>query len=298
MPQILVVDDIAANIEILSAHLQDEGYQVLEAQSGQQALTLLQANPLDIDLILLDVMMPIMSGLDVLAHVKRNLDTEGVPVILVTANADDNNVAEGLDMGAFDYIIKPYSSVVLLARVRAALREKERLDLLEKWATTDPLTELYNRRHFFDLADRELERSRRLKSELSFIMLDIDFFKRVNDTYGHISGDSGLIQLANTLQTAMRKVDFCCRFGGEEFVLCLPDTSSGGALELAERIRKQVANTPVLTLDNQKIQIKISLGIASNNNDKNVEAILQRADAALYQAKEAGRNQTKVAKTH
>lgn len=295
MSQILVVDDIAANVEILSFHLQDEGYQVIEAQSGQQALTVLQSNPMDIDLILLDVMMPVMSGLDVLAQVKRNPDTEGVPVILVTANADDNNVAEGLDMGAFDYIIKPYSSVVLLARVRAALREKERLDLLEKWATTDPLTELYNRRHFFDLADRELERSRRLKSELSFIMLDIDFFKHVNDTYGHISGDNSLIQLAKTLQAALRKVDFCCRFGGEEFVLCLPDTSSEGALELAERIRKQVANTPVLTQDNEKIQIKVSLGIASNNHDENVEAILQRADAALYQAKEAGRNQTKVA---
>jgi two-component system cell cycle response regulator len=295
MSQILVVDDVPANVEILSFHLEDEGYHVIEAQNGEQALTILQTQPGNIDLILLDVMMPIMSGLDVLAQVKRNPDLENIPVVLVTANADDHNVAEGLDMGAFDYIIKPYSLLVLLARVRAALREKERKDLLEKWATTDPLTGLYNRRHFFELADRELERSRRLKSELSFIMLDIDFFKQVNDKYGHLSGDCGLIQLAKILKDALRKVDFCCRFGGEEFVLCLPDTSSQGAWEVAERIRTQVSCSPIIIQDQQQIQIQISLGITTSKRDKNVEEILKRADKALYQAKEAGRNQSKLA---
>ena len=295
MTQILVVDDVPANVEILSFHLEDEGYEVIEAQSGEQALGILQSTEKEIDLILLDVMMPVMSGLDVLAQVKRNPETDNIPVILVTANADDQNVAEGLDMGAFDYIIKPYSLVVLLARVRAALREKERQDLLEKWATTDPLTELYNRRHFFDLADRELERSRRLKSELSFIMLDIDFFKQVNDKYGHLTGDNALILLSGILKDALRKVDFCCRFGGEEFVLCLPDTPSQGAWEVAERIRTQVACTPLPTQNNQEIYIQVSLGIASSKREHSVEVILKRADEALYQAKESGRNQTKVA---
>lgn len=295
MTQILVVDDVPANVEILSFHLEDEGYEVIEAQSGEQALGILQSTEKEIDLILLDVMMPVMSGLDVLAQVKRNPETDNIPVILVTANADDQNVAEGLDMGAFDYIIKPYSLVVLLARVRAALREKERQDLLEKWATTDPLTELYNRRHFFDLADRELERSRRLKSELSFIMLDIDLFKQVNDKYGHLTGDNALILLSGILKDALRKVDFCCRFGGEEFVLCLPDTPSQGAWEVAERIRTQVACTPLPTQNNQEIYIQVSLGIASSKREHSVEVILKRADEALYQAKESGRNQTKVA---
>ena len=295
MTRILVVDDVPANVEILSFHLEDEGYEVIEAQSGEQALGILQSSEKEIDLILLDVMMPVMSGLDVLAQVKRNPETDNIPVILVTANADDQNVAEGLDMGAFDYIIKPYSLVVLLARVRAALREKERQDLLEKWATTDPLTELYNRRHFFDLADRELERSRRLKSELSFIMLDIDLFKQVNDKYGHLTGDNALILLSGILKDALRKVDFCCRFGGEEFVLCLPDTPSQGAWEVAERIRTQVACTPLPTQNNQEIYIQVSLGIASSKREHTVEVILKRADEALYQAKESGRNQTKVA---
>ena len=295
MSKILVVDDIPANIEILKIHLSDVGYDILEACDGPQALDLLNEQGDDIDLVLLDVMMPGMSGLDVLKNIRMQENLKNTPVILVTANADDQNVAEGLDLGAFDYIIKPYSLMVLLARVRTALREKERLDLLEKWATTDPLTELYNRRHFFDLADRELERSRRLKSELSFIMLDIDFFKQVNDQHGHLTGDNALILLSNILKDALRKVDFCCRFGGEEFVLCLPDTPSQGAWEVAERIRTQVACTPLPTQDNKEIYIQVSLGIASSKREHSVEVILKRADEALYKAKESGRNQTKVA---
>ncbi len=177
MSRILVVDDIPANVDILSIHLSDEGYKVVEALSGKAALNILNddenTSEHEIDLILLDVMMPIMSGLEVLAQLKSNPNTQNIPVILVTANADEQNVAEGLDMGAFDYVIKPYSLLVLLARVRTALREKERQDLLEKWATTDPLTELLNRRHFFDLAERELDRSKRLQSPLSFIMIEV-----------------------------------------------------------------------------------------------------------------------------
>jgi len=294
MARILIVDDVPANLQILNVHLTDEDYEVVECQSGKAALELLAEDPDMVDLILLDVMMPIMSGLEVLAALKRNPLTEHIPVILVTANADDQNVAEGLDMGAFDYIIKPYSLVVLLARVRAALREKERQDLLEKWATTDPLTELMNRRHFFELADRELEQTRRSARPLSFIMLDIDHFKQVNDNHGHLVGDNALIQLAALLKDQLRKVDFCGRYGGEEFVLCLPDTPMQGALEVAERIRQEVPTIRIDTPKGEPLNITISLGIAENNNDDSVEDILKRADKALYMAKEAGRNQSKT----
>jgi len=296
MTQILIVDDVPANLQILNVHLGDQGYDVIEAQSGQQALDILKKTPNDIDLILLDVMMPIMSGLDVLKEIKKNPQLENIPTILVTANADDDNVAEGLDLGAFDYIIKPYSLVVLLARVRSALREKERLDLLEKWATTDPLTGLMNRRHFFELADRELEQTRRSDRPLSFIMLDIDHFKQVNDQHGHLIGDAALIELAKLLKQQLRKVDFCGRYGGEEFILCLPDTPLIGALDVAERIRKAVLHIEIETPDNQPVHFSISLGIAQNKQDPSVEAILKRADHALYEAKEAGRNQSKTAK--
>ncbi len=295
MSKILIVDDIPANLQILNVHLTDEDYEVIECQSGPQALDELKINPEAIDLILLDVMMPGMSGLEVLAEIKRNPQTENIPIILVTANADDQNVAEGLDMGAFDYIIKPYSLVVLLARVRAALREKERQDLLEKWATTDPLTGLMNRRHFFELADRELEQTRRSNRPLSFIMLDIDHFKKVNDEHGHLVGDAAIIQIAELLKQELRKVDFCGRYGGEEFVLCLPDTPLQGALELGERIRQEVEKLEIDTKDDNLLHITASLGMAENQQDPNVEAILKRADHALYEAKKAGRNQSKTA---
>ena len=299
MSRILVVDDIPANVEILSIHLNDEGYEVVEALSGKQALAILQQSGQDgeaeIDLILLDVMMPIMSGLEVLAHIKKDTQTQNIPVILVTANADEQNVAGGLDMGAFDYIIKPYSLLVLLARVRTALREKERQDLLEKWATTDPLTEHFNRRYFFEMAHRELDRSNRLHSPLSFIMLDIDHFKMVNDQHGHLVGDVALVRLAKILRQQLRSVDLCCRYGGEEFVLCLPDTHLEGAKDVAERIRLAILQETIDTNQGLSLSISISLGVADNQEDQSVEGILKRADAALYQAKDGGRNQTRIA---
>jgi len=299
MSRILVVDDIPANVEILSIHLHDEGYEVVEALSGKQALSILHLSNEDgeeeIDLILLDVMMPIMSGLEVLAQIKKDPQTQNIPVILVTANADEHNVAEGLDMGAFDYIIKPYSLLVLLARVRTALREKERQDLLEKWATTDPLTEHFNRRHFFEMAHRELDRSYRLHSPLSFIMLDIDNFKKVNDQYGHLVGDMVLVRLAKILRQQLRSVDLCCRYGGEEFVLCLPDTHLEGAKDVAERIRLAILQETIRSNDDLPLSISISLGVADSQDDQSVEGILKRADAALYQAKDGGRNQTRLA---
>lgn len=299
MARILVVDDIPANVEILSIHLTDEGYEVIKSLSGKETFEILNTSQGDsereIDLILLDVMMPIMSGLEVLSQLKGSPQTMNIPVILVTANADEQNVAEGLDMGAFDYIIKPYSLLVLLARVRTALREKERQDLLERWATTDPLTELLNRRHFYELSDRELDRSQRLKSPLSFVMLDIDFFKKVNDQFGHLVGDTVLIILAKLLKEHLRSVDLCCRYGGEEFVICLPDTNQEGAHDVAERIRIAVSQESILASEDSELFISVSLGVATGLEHEKVEAILKRADVALYKAKDAGRNQTQVA---
>lgn len=294
MSKILVVDDIPANIEILKIHLSDVGYDILEASDGPQALDILSEQGDDIDLVLLDVMMPSMSGLAVLKNIRKQSKLINTPVILVTANADDQNVAQGLDLGAFDYIIKPYSLMVLLARVRTALREKERLDLLERWATTDPLTGLLNRRFFFELAERETERSLRHNNAISYIMLDIDFFKKVNDEYGHIAGDQTLINLSQLIKRQLRKIDFCCRFGGEEFVICLPDTELEQGREVAERLRLAVEKMP-LNCDNKTFNICVSLGIACNKKNEQPEQTISRADTALYKAKEAGRNQTQLA---
>lgn len=290
MTNILIVDDMSSNLEILDVLLSDEGHQVIKALSGSAALKLVQEQYGTLDLIMLDIMMPDMNGLELLAILKENPQFTRIPVIMVTAHNDDKMVAQGLDMGAFDYITKPFSSTVLLARVRTALREKERLDLLEKWATTDPLTGLMNRRYFFEMADRELERSNRQNSPVSFIMLDVDLFKKANDTYGHILADTILVELAKRFHQALRKVDFCCRFGGEEFVICLPDTPKQSAYEVAERIRL-ACSKPIINI---KDPITISLGVTTNLADDTIEQILKRCDQALYEAKDAGRNQTKV----
>jgi len=292
MSRILIVDDVASNVQILSVHLQDEGYRVMETQRGDEAIELLKQHS-DIDLVLLDVEMPKMNGLEVLKIIKSEPDTKDVPVILVTANGDDDSVVDGLDMGAFDYVIKPYSLSVLMARVRSALREKERLNLLEKWATTDPLTGLYNRRYFFEQANREIERSTRNQSPLTFVIMDIDHFKKVNDQYGHLLGDDVLEILAALFKESLRKVDICCRFGGEEFVLCLPDTDQDTAFEVAERVRKQAKKLSFET-DKETIHITISMGIASYKQDDSLETVLKRADEALYLAKDSGRDQTQI----
>ena len=290
MTNILIVDDMSSNLEILDALLSDEGHAVIRALTGAAALEQVHQHYDSLDLIMLDIMMPGMSGLELLTILKQNPQYARIPVIMVTANDDDKVVAQGLDLGAIDYIIKPFSSTVLLARVRAALREKERLDLLEKWATTDPLTGLLNRRYFFEMANRELERSNRQNSPVSFIMLDVDFFKQANDAYGHILADTILVELAKRFHQALRKVDFCCRFGGEEFVICLPDTPKKSAYEVAERIRLSCSK-PIIDI---KDPITISLGATTNLADDTIEQILKRCDQALYEAKDAGRNQTKV----
>ena len=290
MTNILIVDDMSSNLEILDALLSDEGHAVIRALTGAAALKQVHQHYDSLDLIMLDIMMPGMSGLELLTILKQNPQYARIPVIMVTANDDDKVVAQGLDLGAIDYIIKPFSSTVLLARVRAALREKERLDLLEKWATTDPLTGLLNRRYFFEMADRELERSNRQNSPVSFIMLDVDFFKQANDAYGHILADTILVELAKRFHQALRKVDFCCRFGGEEFVICLPDTPKKSAYEVAERIRL-ACSKPIIDI---KDPITISLGVTTNLADDTIEQMLKRCDQALYEAKDAGRNQTKV----
>ncbi len=291
MPNILVVDDIESNIHLLTMQLSDANYNVVAARSGGEALELTRQQ--EFDLVLLDVMMPGMNGLELLSRLKKEPTTNNIPVILVTANSDDENIAQGLDLGCHDYITKPYSLVVLMARVRAALREKERLDLLEKWATTDPLTGIFNRRHFFELASREFERTHRGHTDLTFIMLDVDHFKCVNDDYGHQAGDLVLIALAQLLVKQLRKVDFCGRFGGEEFVVCLPDTAESAAYDVAERIRKASAEMVTAT-PNATLKITISLGTAAFDADSRLEDIIKRADNALYEAKEGGRNLTKT----
>jgi diguanylate cyclase (GGDEF)-like protein len=289
--KILVVDDVSENVTLLRFQLESEGYVVVEALNGQQAIEIAeQQSP---DLVLLDVMMPGMTGLDVVRILKQAQQLNKIPIILVTANSDDESVVEGLDLGAYDYIIKPYNPTVMFARVRAALREKERQDLLERWATTDPLTDISNRRYFFSETEREFERAKR-GSLMSLLLLDIDKFKLVNDQYGHIAGDQALINLANILKKSFRKVDIYGRFGGEEFIVCLPDTPLDASVDVAERLRKTIQEQPIGS-DKGEFHISVSIGVTNfTSADKQLADMIKRADLALYRAKENGRNRVEV----
>ncbi len=289
---VLVVDDVPDNVKLLVYNLEDEGYRVLEAFSGAEALSVIEKE--SPDLVLLDVMMPDQSGLEVLQTIKASDETAHIPVILVTANSLDEHVAQGLDLGAYDYVIKPYSYTVLAARIRAALREKEHQEKLEQLAATDPLTQLMNRRQFSQMVQREIQRVRRTGTPLSLMVLDIDHFKRINDTYGHDVGDEAIIALANNLREQVRAIDLIARLGGDEFIICLPETDVQQAKNVAERIRGSIEHLHLTSRSGKPIEFTLSIGLAPLSGDSDFEDLYIAADQALYQAKHHGRNQTQV----
>lgn len=304
---ILVVDDVNQNLQVVGEILEKVGYGTTFATSGMQAIERIKtANP---DLILLDLMMPGINGLEVCEKIKSNSEFVNIPIIFLTASQDENHLLEAFEKGAVDYVTKPFKTPELLARVRTHLELKYTRDQfkklldeqailteeLEKLATTDPLTGVWNRRHLFALAEREITRVHRYNRPLSLLIIDIDHFKIINDTYGHAGGDEVLAILAKTVLNCLRKADFFGRFGGEEFVAFLPETTLKTAVAAAERIRENLANI-VISVDEQQIRITVSIGVASyQKEDLTIDALLQRADKALYQAKNQGRNQVVAA---
>lgn len=299
MAKILVVDDVEDNRKLLEYDLQDDEHQVLLAGSGEEALQI--ADEEKPDLILLDQNMPAMSGNDVLRKLRDDQSLREIPVIMVTANDLDDEVIEALDLGANDYVTKPYSYSVLSARMRTSLRLKRSQDSLRRankrleiMATTDALTGLYNRRHFLELASKELAKAKRFERELIITMIDVDHFKKINDEHGHDVGDRVLVELGKRFKAAFRESDIIGRLGGEEFAVCMPDTDGQGAHKSVERARQAVCGevfviSRIRPQDN--LDVTISAGYSSYSGaDKDVAAILRRADHALYKAKRDGRN--------
>jgi diguanylate cyclase (GGDEF)-like protein len=293
---ILVVDDAEENFLILENLLQDEG-DVLCASSGSQALGLARSKiP---DLILLDVSMPDMDGYEVCRKLKMDPKTRDIPVVFVTGMSDESDQEKGLSLGAIDYIIKPYSPAIVLARIRnhLALR-KAHLELrhanaeLTRLATTDFLTGVWNRRHFMELGNSEMARVKRNGRGFGAAMIDIDHFKSVNDTFGHDAGDAVLKAMADECVRRLRTVDIIGRMGGEEFALILPETDPAGTKLTIERLRENLGHVTV-PVANGEVTFTISAGVtkASDPGDT-MDAVLKRADEALYKAKSCGRNMT------
>jgi two-component system cell cycle response regulator len=301
--KILVVDDHEDNIELLRARLEARGYEVFGANDGQAALD--QVSHVCPDLILLDVMMPKMDGMEVVRRLKANPDLPFIPVIMQTALDSTENKVEGLDAGADDYITKPINFAELEARVNSLLRIKalqsdlaarerelsELNDRLRRISLTDGLTEVENRRSLEERLHDMWQHSVRLHEPIALVMCDIDKFKTVNDNYGHQAGDAVLKGFAQVLKGEAREIDRVGRYGGEEFLLILPGTVLDSAVTFAERLREKVEKH-TFTYAGGTLRRTMSCGVAASPHPrvKDQEALLRAADDALYVAKETGRN--------
>ncbi|HIJ83145.1 MAG: response regulator receiver modulated diguanylate cyclase [Magnetococcales bacterium] len=296
-PKLLVVDDEKTNLDVLTGLLSQE-YRIVVAKDGVQALRRLATPPVP-DLVLLDVIMPGMDGFEVCRKMKENLSTRNVPVIFVTCRSSEEDEALGFDVGAVDYITKPFIPAIVKARVRTHVELKRRGDMLERLSNFDALTGIANRRRFDEFLQFEWNRSLRTGHALSLLLADVDYFKLFNDNYGHGQGDQCLIQVARALSRPMqRTMDLVARYGGEEFACILPETSAAGALAVAERMRGSVLDLQVAHAFSKVASfVTVSLGVATMipDKDQTFARLVEKADNALYQAKNQGRNRVVLA---
>ncbi len=292
-PQVvLVVDDEPINLQVVARALRAD-YHVKIATSGAKALEVALSD-MPPDLILLDIMMPELDGYEVCRRLKSDPRTNNIPVIFITAMGEVGDEERGLGLGAVDYITKPFSLPIVQARVRTQLRLKWKSDMLERLVSLDALTEIPNRRRFDEVLEREWDRMRRDERPLSLIFIDVDFFKKFNDGYGHAVGDVCLKRVAGALRDIARhNGDFVARYGGEEFAVVLPGAPLERARSVAEMLREGVEGMAIPHVHRGDLaQVTISLGIGTfvPCAATTPVALIEAADAMLYGAKAAGRN--------
>jgi two-component system, cell cycle response regulator len=300
--RVAVVDDDSAIRRLVRLFLKRAGYEVVECTTGQEARETLTKVPWD--LAILDRRLPDMDGVVLCQELKANPDYRARYIIMLTGEDEQEDKIEGLELGADDYITKPFQSPELLARVRAGKRivdlQKELMETnrrLELLSITDGLTKLHNHRYFQDELVRAFEESERYDRPLSLAMIDIDYFKKVNDTYGHAVGDEILKGVANLYRESVRATDLVARYGGEEFAVMMPETNLADAMTFAEKIRSLVESTPMETQAGP-LHVTVSLGVASVPHSKihTPKEVIVAADKALYRAKRNGRNQVQAEK--
>ena len=292
-PAILVAEDSNVVRAVLRRNLEEHGYAVLEADDGDAALRTCRSTPPDA--VLLDIEMPGLNGHQVLATMKSDPELADIPVVFLTGRTDTADIVEGLRLGAHDYLKKPFETSELLARVSAAVRVKTLLDELkatnaelDRVSRHDALTGLANRREIDERLAAAMSLVRRHEQSLTVLMLDIDHFKNVNDTFGHASGDVVLREFAERLQGVLRAEDVAGRWGGEEFLVIAFSDLDGG-VALGERIREVIASKS-FDLGNADLAVTVSIGCATAGGH-DCAAVVRDADASLYRAKELGRNQ-------
>ncbi len=292
VPTILVVDDLSSNIAILSNLLKKE-YKVKIANSGKKALELARSKEKP-DLILLDIEMPLMSGYDVCRQLKATAETKEIPVIFVSGKASAEDEEYGLNLGAIDYIKKPFHPAIVKIRVKNHIELKLKSAKLEELSMCDSLTGIPNRRFFEEALEKKHKEMQRDNGTLAVVMIDIDFFKPYNDNYGHWKGDEALTQVARALKRSIKRpTDVAARYGGEEFIVILKNCDQEGA--------KKVANELVEAVRSLKIEhrfskasdyVTISAGLAFKEKESSItkEELIKEADEQLYRAKESGRD--------
>lgn len=290
---VLVIEDHPDQRDLLAIVLQREGYRVVTAANGVEALEKLESE--NVQIALSDIMMPKMDGFELINRIRNSRALKSIYLILITARIQEGDRVRGLDLGADDYITKPFSFSELLARVRVGARVVQYQQHLEYQTHIDPLTGLFNRRAFEKKMDEEFERANRYHHHLSLLILDIDNFKLINDTYGHHGGDAVLIKISELLREKTRQSDFPSRYGGEEFVLVLPETEQDSAFQVATKIHDEIRSCTFGT-STQPFGLTVSIGLSStsNRNYADWRQMSNDADQALYVAKNSGKDRVEV----
>lgn len=298
--EILIADDDFIARSLLKKILESLGHEVLIAEDGLQAWKLIQKNKNQI--VITDWMMPGMDGLELCRTIRENQTWGYVFIILITAKDSKNDIITGLEAGADDYLSKPFNHAELVARLNSGLRILKLESTLQKaneeikiLAITDTLTRCCNRLYLNEHLPKEIKRAWRYGRSFSIIMCDIDYFKKINDTYGHLAGDKVLEIFARCIRESIRNnIDWVARYGGEEFLIVLPETGARGALNLAERLCSNISRM-IFEIEDEKIHITASFGVIGFDPDTpddkiSSQAMISQCDKLLYKAKMEGRN--------
>lgn len=290
--KVLIAEDEPISRRVLTDALVSWGYEVVVTKRGDEAWEVLKSENSP-NLVILDWMMPGMDGVEICQKVRSQYKPNYVYIILLTARNRKEDIIEGLESGADDYMVKPFYYEELKYRLKIGERIVELEQRIMKMAMTDYLTGLLNRRAFMERLMAELKRANREKTCMGIIIADIDHFKDVNDTYGHQAGDKILQDFSRCLSLACREYDFIGRYGGEEFIICLPGADEEHTLSTAERLRQAVEkNCTLLANGTNKVFVTASFGVAAINAGQHltIDELISRADNALYLAKGDGRN--------
>ena len=286
---VLVVDDSKLVLTHISMLLESQNLNFILASDGQEALDYINdSTSTKIDLIITDYEMPKMNGYELIKNIRERYSIEELPILVLSGTEDTYMITRFLKVGANDYIPKPFINEEFIGRINNTLSLLDMFNKIKNMAMTDYLTGIHNRVYFFEVGAKIFDVSKRLGHPLAIAMIDIDNFKSVNDTYGHEIGDKALIHVANTIKKSLRRSDILVRFGGEEFVIMLPNCKEEMAEKIMSNVCKRVAQAQLNIGDNKSINITVSIGVTPNITS--LDEMIEKADSAMYIAKKSGKN--------